>query len=79
MTKKKLEKIILVEVPTIIYPDLIKTFIHLFESSGLYSIYASASSSKYLYPSKTTKSSSLIAMDSKYSLGSEQFPIHFPL
>tara|TARA_B100000700_G_scaffold146821_2_gene163633 strand:- start:26210 stop:26629 length:420 start_codon:yes stop_codon:yes gene_type:complete len=36
--KKKLEKIILVEVPTTIYPDLRKTFIHLFESSGFKNI-----------------------------------------
>ena len=36
--KKELEKIILVKVPTDIYPDLYKTFIDLFERSGVKNI-----------------------------------------
>ncbi len=32
--KKRLEEIILIEVPTTIYPELRKTFVYLFESSG---------------------------------------------
>ena len=34
MKKEDLEKIVLIEIPSIIYEDLRKTFINLFESSG---------------------------------------------
>ena len=36
--KKELEKILLVKVPTEIYPDLYKTFIYLFSQAGIKSI-----------------------------------------
>ena len=36
--KKELEKIILVKVPTEIYPDLYETFIFLFSQSGIKNI-----------------------------------------
>ena len=34
MKKEDLEKIVLIEIPSIIYEDLRKIFINLFESSG---------------------------------------------
>ena len=36
--KKELEKIILIKVPTDVYPSLYKTFIYLFEQSGVKNI-----------------------------------------
>ncbi len=36
--KKELEKIILIKVPTEVYPSLYKTFIYLFEQSGIKNI-----------------------------------------
>ena len=36
--KKELEKIILVEIPTEIYPTLYETFVYLFKQSGIKNI-----------------------------------------